>query len=196
MRHLSQAASVQASWFCHYFFTSIVLKYSILVFQASALMAYLALILLSDLLVLAHILLHEWSVLTSVPLSELVGPCSVLPYVSYFLECYILVFQAFAPSVCLAVYSFWSTRVLAHILLHEGSVLTSFPMWYLPQDGYQTNPKKISQQKQIQDQKTPMLISTSELVGCFGQIHTGMSMVVRINGIFHPFIGIGCKSLK
>ena len=57
----------------HYFFTSVVLKYSILVFQASALMVYLTLTLLSDLLVLAHIILHEWSVLTSVPLSEPVG---------------------------------------------------------------------------------------------------------------------------
>lgn len=105
-------------------------KINILVFQASALIAYLPLILLSDVAVLAHALLCEWTVPTSVPLPEPVSPC-LFHLMPFFLDCYILVVQASTPSVCLALYSpFWSTRVLAHILLREWQVLTSFPMSY------------------------------------------------------------------
>lgn len=44
----------------------------------------------------------------------------------------LLVFEAFSVSVYLALYSAFFTCVLAHILLHEWSDLTSFPMRRLP----------------------------------------------------------------
>ena len=97
-------------------------------------------------LVQIQILLYKnkWSVLTSLPMQHLLKAASVqasssllnssLCQSSFVVLHRILVVQAFALSVCLALHTpFWSTLVLAHILLHEWSVLTSFPMRHLPQ---------------------------------------------------------------
>ena len=117
----------------------------ILVIEAFALSVSLALFSpFWSILFLAHLLLDEWSVLTSFPMRHLPQAASVQDNWSLLMSslCQFsfgmlhknLVFQAPVPSVWL--FPLWSTGVLAHILLHEWPVLTSFLQAASLQDGF------------------------------------------------------------
>ena len=126
----------------------------LLVFEAFSVSVYLAVYsAFCSTLFLAHLLLDEWSVLTSFPMRRLPRAASVQVSWSLLMSslCEVFfgklhknrVFLASAPSVSLALYlfPFRSTGVLAHILSQQWPVLPFFPMSFFlqatsSQDGF------------------------------------------------------------